>query len=44
MDTKFWSENLKGTDHFEDLGVDARIILQWILQTYTVSIWADLSN
>jgi hypothetical protein len=28
--TKFWSENLKGRDHFEDLGVD-RIILEWIL-------------
>jgi hypothetical protein len=24
---KFWSENLKGRDHSEDLGVDGRIIL-----------------
>jgi len=29
--TKFWSENLKGTDHWEDLGVDRKIILEWIL-------------
>jgi hypothetical protein len=25
---KFWSENLKGRDHLEDLGVDGRIILE----------------
>jgi hypothetical protein len=31
MHTKFWSENLKGRDHSEDLGVDERIILEWIL-------------
>jgi hypothetical protein len=24
-------ENLKGRDHSEDLGVDGRIILEWIL-------------
>jgi hypothetical protein len=24
---KFWSENPKGRDHFEDLGLDGRIIL-----------------
>jgi hypothetical protein len=26
--TKLWSENLKGRDHSEELGVDGRIILQ----------------
>jgi hypothetical protein len=31
MRTKFWSENLKGTDHMEDLGVEERIILEWRL-------------
>jgi hypothetical protein len=25
--TKFWSQNLKGRDHLEDLGVDEEIIL-----------------
>jgi hypothetical protein len=25
-------ENLKGRDHLEDLGVDGRIILDWILE------------
>jgi hypothetical protein len=30
-DTKFWSENLKGRDQSEELGVDGRIILKQIL-------------
>jgi hypothetical protein len=25
MNTRFWSENIKGTDHLEDIGVDGRI-------------------
>jgi hypothetical protein len=31
MHTQFWSENLKGRDDAEDLGVDGRIILEQIL-------------
>jgi len=31
MHTKFWFENLKGKDHSEDLGVDGKIILKWII-------------
>jgi hypothetical protein len=31
MDTKYWSENLKGSDYSEDLGVHGKIILEWIL-------------
>jgi hypothetical protein len=27
-----WSENLKGRDHLEDLGIDGRIISEWILE------------
>jgi hypothetical protein len=27
-----WLEKLKGRDHLEDLGVDGRIILEWILR------------
>jgi len=26
-----WLENLKERDHFEDLGVNEKIILEWIL-------------
>jgi hypothetical protein len=32
MVTKFWLENPKGKDHSEDLGVDRRIILEWMLE------------
>jgi hypothetical protein len=31
MRTKLWLEILKGRDHSEDLSVDGRIILKWIL-------------
>jgi hypothetical protein len=31
MYTKFWMESLKGRDHSEDLSVDGRIILKWVL-------------
>jgi hypothetical protein len=31
MHTVFCMENLKGGDHSEDLGLDRRIILDWIL-------------
>jgi len=29
--TEFWSKNLKGKDHLEDLGIDGRI-LEWMLK------------
>jgi hypothetical protein len=32
MYTKFWSENLKGRDHAEDLGVDGRINIRMDLR------------
>jgi hypothetical protein len=31
MHTVFLFENLKGRDHLEDLDIDVRIILEWIL-------------
>jgi len=31
MYTKFLSQNLKGREHSEDLGVDGEIILEYIL-------------
>jgi hypothetical protein len=30
MQTKFWSEDVMGRDHSEDLGVDGRVIINWI--------------
>jgi hypothetical protein len=29
MHTKFWSENLKGRDHSDDIGIDGKIIFEW---------------
>jgi hypothetical protein len=31
MHTVFWLENVKGRDHFEDLGEDRKIILKCTL-------------
>jgi hypothetical protein len=31
MRTKLWSENVKGRDHSENLGVDGRVVFKWIL-------------
>jgi hypothetical protein len=30
---------MKRTDHLEDLGVDERIIIKWILKTQGVRVW-----
>jgi hypothetical protein len=34
MSTKFWSENVKGGDHWEDLDVDGSIILRVVLRKW----------
>jgi hypothetical protein len=34
MHTKFLTESLKERDHFGDLGVDGKIILEWISGKY----------
>jgi hypothetical protein len=39
MHTKLRSENLKGRDHEEDLGVDGRLILEWILEKQNWKLW-----
>jgi hypothetical protein len=39
MHTTFLSENLKGRDHSENIGVDGRIILDWILGRYGGVVW-----
>jgi hypothetical protein len=31
--TAFWWGNLRERDHLEDLGIDEKIILKWILKT-----------
>jgi hypothetical protein len=32
MCTKYWFENLKGSDHLEDVSADERITLDWIFE------------
>jgi len=29
MHTKFWSQNRKGRDYAEDIGIAGKIILEW---------------
>jgi hypothetical protein len=31
MHSEIWSDNLKRRDHSEDIGIDGRILLEWIL-------------
>jgi hypothetical protein len=40
MNTKFRLESLKGRDHLENLDVNERIILKWILMKYGGRVWA----
>jgi hypothetical protein len=44
MHTTFWSENLKERGHFEDLGIDVRIIFERILRKLGVSCRLDISG
>jgi len=49
MHTKFSSEKLKRRDHSEELGVDGRIILGWILSKWggnvcTGCIWLRIET
>ena len=37
--TGFWWGNLRERDHFEDPGVDGRIILRWIFRKWDVGVW-----
>jgi hypothetical protein len=43
MYTKFWSENLKRKDHSEYLGINRRIIIEWILQKQARMLWTGFN-
>jgi len=40
--TVFWWENLRERDHLQDLGIDGRIILEWIFKKWDGRAWAGL--
>jgi hypothetical protein len=40
MHTQLCLENLRGRDHTEDISIDGRIILKWILKKWDVRVWA----
>jgi len=35
-----WLENLQGRDDLEDLGIDGKIMLEWVLGKWGGEIWA----
>jgi hypothetical protein len=36
--------NLKELNHFGSIAVDGRIILKWILKTYSMRKWTDVAQ
>jgi len=36
------SENLKEKEHSEDVGIDGKIILEWILGKWSGEVWTGL--
>jgi hypothetical protein len=41
--TGFWWENLRERDHWENSGLDERIILRRIFRKWDVGVWTGLS-
>jgi len=41
--TGFWWGNLRGRDHLEDLGLDGKIILEWIFRNWDMGVWTGSS-
>jgi hypothetical protein len=40
---KLWSKKLRGQDHLEDLVINRRILIKWILNKYDVRVWTGFN-
>jgi hypothetical protein len=40
----FWCGNLRERDHWEDPGIDGRIILKWNVRKWGVGLWTGLGR
>jgi hypothetical protein len=40
--TEIWWGNLRDRDHWEDQGIDGRIILRWISRKWDMVVWTGL--
>jgi hypothetical protein len=43
MHTNVLLKDFKGTDYLENLGIDGKIILEWILEKYDGKLWTGLT-
>jgi hypothetical protein len=44
MHTKFYSEDLKGKDYLQNLGVDGMTLLERIVEKQDIRVWPNLSG